>query len=575
MPDDFFTYQTMTREHKAEFFDELIKRTNGAWENKGGSPSGLAVQITSADMLGGKKCEETNRLLQMLAYLCMGLSDKKMGGLGDAAPQWVTNWTLEYFTKEQGWQWYKDPHAEGGEALVMIGNEDAHTTKYVTLPSPLVASRLRLHPVKWHRFPALRCEVHLTPSAERVAALVDRSLSSTRLKDSVRVATDAVTKLQGSLEEKQKAHSKKEVDLKEQAAQEIGDLERRLEEALARAEEFEARAMASEARTATAEGALLHARADNERLGAAEKRWEADGSTSEEAQAAAESRAVEKEKERLQLQASVADLSEQLMVMTDERDVLRAHEEQLEEKVSAKEEELARAHRSYVDLTQRLEQQDVEEETSNLLADEMAQLSAKAGELQDARDAAVTECGRLRTEVTQLRDDNKSLISERDKLVRKKDKLEAKKAELVDKLQMSEKARQAARERCIGLLEKRASEITPDVSLLDLASARSGGTQRSGLSAFKQLHYDTPNHSPSLGTPTDDSGAHRSSVHLPGVTIGPMSPSDSDGGIAGDVPSLKDARRKSKKELRRDSSAPTLRSSMRDSAVGSASSEPL
>jgi len=110
------------------------------------------------------------------------------------------------------------------------------------------------------------------------------------------------------------------------------------------------------------------------------------------------------------------DLTEQLMVMTDERDALRTHEEELAEAIAAKDEEIARANRKFVDLTQRLETKEVEEETSNLLADEMRELNEQLQEVQEAHDNAVQECGRLRSEVTRLQESNKSLTSERNSL---------------------------------------------------------------------------------------------------------------------------------------------------------------
>lgn len=264
------------------------------------------------------KGAETNRLLQMLCYMYLGLSGS--GGLCDAAPQWMTAWRLEYFTETQGWCRYGQAcigsASNGQEDVILEGNVDAHSVKYVSLPRSVTASRLRIHPVRWHRRAGLRCEVHVSSSGGPIG---DRSLSSEKLKAAVELASMAACVLQGSLEEREHTQSKRESALKEQAAQERGDLERKLQEALDRA-------AASEDRAVAAEAALLHARADNERLSAAVKRLESESSAGSEMRSAAETHAAEREKDCSELQAQVIDLTEQLLVMTDELDVLRAHE---------------------------------------------------------------------------------------------------------------------------------------------------------------------------------------------------------------------------------------------------------
>jgi len=567
--DEYLTYSGMSREQKIEFFDELIKRTNHVCGKERSGACGVVADTTPGDILAGKKCEETNRLLQMLSYLCLGLS-ASFGGLCDAAPQWVTAWKLEYFTESQGWRLYDQEcagHAsKGGEAVILEGNTDVHNVKYVSLPRSVMASRLRVRPVMWHRRAGVRCEVHVARSHDSIADKED--LPSDQLKVGVELASNAVRVLQGSLEERQRTQSKREDDLKEQAAQERGDLERRLQEALERA-------TASEARAVAAEAALLHARADNERLSAAVKILEAESSGGSDLRSSAEARAAESEKDCSELQAQVIDLTEQLLVMTDARDVLRAHEEDLVETIAAKDEEVARAHRAFVDLTQRLEEKELEEETSNLLANEMGQLNEQLRELHDAHEAASRECGRLRTEVSSLKDSNKALTTERDKLVRKKEKLENKKAELVDKLQMSEKARQAARERCISLLEKRGQrgEGADGDTLGPLAieramghSARSGGkdSARSGLSVSMAPLESVASgrglsKSPRFGSAPSLAGSGRGG-HAPDSH--PQSPAfGGDGGDMSPASSLATTVGKKNKALHKDTSIPSLRRS--------------
>lgn len=424
---ELLNHADMSREDKLEFFDELIKRTNFAWERDVAGAEGITARVTSSDVLGGKNCEETNKLLQMLSYLCLrlqtGEDGSNSGGLHDAARQWVTKWKLAYFTETEGWQWCTT--AGGGvagdrEPLVLEGNCDAKAAKFVSLPRPVMASKLRVHPVSWHRHIGLRCEVHVAKAEHRCNGR--QGSASEHLKGCVQLATKAAHELRRCLEERHRALSQDEDDLRQQAS----DLERQVQEALNRAE-------ASEARAVAAEAALLHARADNERLGATVKRLEADVATASEVRAAAESRFVERDLDWQELHSAIAELTEQLLVMTDARDVLRAHDEELDELLASKDEELQRA----------LEDKELAAEAADLLANDMGRLV----EYQ-------RECGLLRQEVSRLEEANKSLIAERDKLARKKEKLEAKKADLQDKLQKSEQYRVQARERMV-LLQQR------------------------------------------------------------------------------------------------------------------------
>merc|ERR1711972_1076943 len=91
-----------------------------------------------------------------------------------------------------------------------------------------------------------------------------------------------------------------------------------------------------------------------------------------------------------ELRLAVEDLSERVIVILDERDVARAHEEELFYQISLKDEELMQAHKSYVDLTQRLQEKELEGEATDMMVGEMSQIGQQ---LKDAQ----AEIARLTT----------------------------------------------------------------------------------------------------------------------------------------------------------------------------------
>eukprot|EP00435_Cladocopium_sp_Y103_P041621 s285_g11.t1 len=99
------------------------------------------LQLTAQDILAGRNCAETNRLLQLLACRVLGL--------GEAHPQWVGRWRLRYQVSGEDWQWY-DGDFEG--------NSCTDKVHIIQLPKPLRADKLRICPEEWHTRPALRLE---------------------------------------------------------------------------------------------------------------------------------------------------------------------------------------------------------------------------------------------------------------------------------------------------------------------------------------------------------------------------------------------------------------------------------
>merc|ERR1712060_855618 len=103
-----------------------------------------------------------------------------------------------------------------------------------------------------------------------------------------------------------------------------------------------------------------------------EKDLEARAESAETAAAAGAS--PELQQENGELKAAVEDLSERVLVILDERDVARANEEELFYKLSLKDEELMQAHKSYVSLTQRLQEKELEGEATDMMFGEMSEI---------------------------------------------------------------------------------------------------------------------------------------------------------------------------------------------------------
>merc|ERR1712048_944574 len=109
------------------------------------------------------------------------------------------------------------------------------------------------------------------------------------------------------------------------------------------------------------------------------------------------------------LQSSVEDLTQQLQVMTEERDLARQKEEELFEQLEMKEEDLMDTNNGYVYLTQRL--QDKEDEMENL-QDDMNSLRDANEKFHQRNQELFDEAFELRKECQSLK--LKSADRERD-----------------------------------------------------------------------------------------------------------------------------------------------------------------
>eukprot|EP00434_Breviolum_minutum_P034311 symbB.v1.2.030363.t1/scaffold3412.1/size57312/1 len=144
-------YNNLTKEAKLDFLSRLIEETSALVQVKTPVVAGLdsddedeglpALQLTAQDILAGRNCAETNRLLQLLACRALGLGE---------TPQWIGRWTLQYQVADENWHWY-DGDFEG--------NTCAEKVHVILLPKPLRARKIRICPVEWHTRPALRLEI--------------------------------------------------------------------------------------------------------------------------------------------------------------------------------------------------------------------------------------------------------------------------------------------------------------------------------------------------------------------------------------------------------------------------------
>ncbi|CAK0790924.1 unnamed protein product [Prorocentrum cordatum] len=140
IPPELLVYEDMSRDQKVRYFQELIDRTNRALAEtisvETHEDVGL-VKLAPGDILGGKNCEETNRLLQLLAYFAISRAAGSNASFM-ITPQWVTSWRLEYFVEGAGWQWWgAPPGGAADQAELLEGNTDATSIDLVCLAEPV------------------------------------------------------------------------------------------------------------------------------------------------------------------------------------------------------------------------------------------------------------------------------------------------------------------------------------------------------------------------------------------------------------------------------------------------------
>merc|ERR1712048_427852 len=248
-----------------------------------------------------------------------------------------THWRVSYFKGGTGWKWYGPEGCDAAGAPVFDGNSDYKTVKFLRLPDPFVASRVRIHPVKWHQHASLRCEVHVAADAGRAEVSTSAPCAGSRLEDTVTNAANAIVEVKRGIEQRKQARQKEEEEkqaqvsaLKDKAEQERDILEQRLKDALANVEELSLRDAQNETRAANAETELLKMQVERDRIEAQNEQLSNELNTITEHKDTAIEEATTLREECGELQTSVEDLTQQLQVMTEERDLARQKEEEME-----------------------------------------------------------------------------------------------------------------------------------------------------------------------------------------------------------------------------------------------------
>jgi len=403
VPIEFHAYPELSREQKVAFFDEIVKRASDAF------PS-LDMKLTTQDVLSGKNCEESNRLLQILAYL----SFRTGSGLDDATAQWTTAFKLEVFTEAAGWRWCGAPDGSGSEqATTFEGNADATSVRYVTLPQDIVASQVRVHPATWHGHASFRCEVHVASKGAVLASSktgssggAEGGSSSSSLESCVDLVCQGIQEVQKGIQENQAAKTAEEeskkaevMTLKDKAEQERDDLEKRLQDALARLTDLEGLHTVATEKAAEAETCLLQMTVERDRLSSDCDQLQGELSTRTQGKTAAEEQIALLKDDSDELKSSVEELTSQLEVMTEERDLARSKEEELFEEKLRFEEEIMDTNNGYVWVTERLQEKE----------EEMENVEEQLRKLQSGNECLSERCSELQDELMALRVEHQAL----------------------------------------------------------------------------------------------------------------------------------------------------------------------
>jgi hypothetical protein len=431
VPEELRVYGDLSREQKVEFFDALISETNKVW-----APSDTVVTLTSQEILSGKNCEQTNKLLQLVAYMALRCSNPDQGGgLLDVVPQWTKQWKLSYFAEAFGWRWCGEMGDEDEQSSPAFeGNMDALAVNKVDLLDSFVASKVRIYPVSWHKHPSLRCEIHVVSKDATVGAARRLTSSSGRkgseLEHAVTLVVSGLVEVQKCIEAKRQAKLNEEEAklsevsaLKSKAEQERDVLEQRLKDALARAEAMKAENEKNLQRALESENSVLQLQVERDQLVTQKEQLEKKEEASAEEKASLEEQVTNLQDEFKAVQNKSDELEGQLQVVTEERDAARNKEEEVFDLLNAKEEELVDTNNGYVYLTEML--QEKEEELENVQKQNDSYKDTL--EIQSKR-------------VEELQNENLSLIGQ----------LEVIKTKLAEEERMHD----AAKERYMGLLKQ-------------------------------------------------------------------------------------------------------------------------
>lgn len=169
-------YENLQKTEKAAFFDLVVAKINAAVKALGMAEDAVApIGITASEILAGKNTTESNRMLQLLCFVCLRGKDGQgaLGGLLDCGAQWLTKYTVSWSADRQNWTPVSGVSAKG-KPLVFFGPKDANTARYtafgVNMPGSAVRY-VRVHPKEWQRHPGLRVELYGWPEGVSVASL--------------------------------------------------------------------------------------------------------------------------------------------------------------------------------------------------------------------------------------------------------------------------------------------------------------------------------------------------------------------------------------------------------------------
>ncbi|CAJ1371811.1 unnamed protein product [Effrenium voratum] len=396
---DYKQLQNADRQAKVDFFELLLAKAVHAIKGAGWQDKVPPLKVSPADILGGKNTSESNRLLQILCYLGLRKKLQNVGGLTDVSDQWVKKFTALWSDNGKEWTPFTAPGVK--EPSVFEGCCDADTVRLVHLglaQAPKAVRYLRLQPQEWQSHPGLQLEVYgwadgkLKVETPIPPSLRDRACRLDVIRRRGELLQQGLALASAAALERWKEAQQAEQEKTKQAMAERSQVEQQLQDAVAKLEEMRKAYDLLQDQAAQSEQKLLDAETERLRLGVEQDSSTAQVKVLEEKLAQAmEETGAEKEKVKEvegkveEMKTINEDLQQQIGVLTEERDIARAREEELFDTLAVKEEELMNTNEGYVYLTDQL----------NEVKDEYAE--------------KVDECDRL---IENLNEQNKKLLDE-------------------------------------------------------------------------------------------------------------------------------------------------------------------
>jgi len=410
MQKDYEQLAKADRQAKVDFFELLLTRLQQALKALGSAVP--PPQLTASDILAGKNTAESNRMLQLLCYLALRkqMDAEAAAGIFKLEDQWITKFSLS--CSSDGTNWVQITETIEGErkpkVKVFQGPDTANQVKYHSLwaPGQKPCKALRISPVEWHVHPGLRLEVFsfaegATQTVKLPPALSDGSCRLDVVQRQTELMQRCLAAGSAAAQERWRKAQKAEEERSQQALAAKSQVEQQLQDAIEQLKKLRKENQDMEQKMADTEQKLLDTEAeklrmqvDRERADVQVKSLEEKLSAAADGQSGATERIKELEGKQQEMQGTVEDLQQQLGVLTEERDVARAREEELFEQLNDKEEQLMYTNEGYVNLTDQLNEMREEYEEK---IDEQAGMLETLGE----RNQALSEQSiKLRQELT-------------------------------------------------------------------------------------------------------------------------------------------------------------------------------